>query len=38
MALEGTGTDSIADARRALQMSVETIDEDVLITARFNEW
>jgi diaminohydroxyphosphoribosylaminopyrimidine deaminase/5-amino-6-(5-phosphoribosylamino)uracil reductase len=38
MALEGTGTDSIADARRALHTSVEEIDGDVLITARFKEW
>jgi diaminohydroxyphosphoribosylaminopyrimidine deaminase / 5-amino-6-(5-phosphoribosylamino)uracil reductase len=38
MALEGAGTDSIADARRALSTVVEDIDGDVLITARFNEW
>jgi diaminohydroxyphosphoribosylaminopyrimidine deaminase/5-amino-6-(5-phosphoribosylamino)uracil reductase len=38
MALEGTGTDSIADARRALDTTVDDIDGDVLITARFKEW
>jgi diaminohydroxyphosphoribosylaminopyrimidine deaminase/5-amino-6-(5-phosphoribosylamino)uracil reductase len=37
-ALEGTGTDSIADARRALSTTVEDIEGDVLITALFNEW
>ena len=38
MALEGAGTDSIADARRALSTTVEDIEGDVLITARFEEW
>ncbi len=38
MALEGAGSDSIANARRALSMSVEDIAGDLLITARFNEW
>jgi diaminohydroxyphosphoribosylaminopyrimidine deaminase/5-amino-6-(5-phosphoribosylamino)uracil reductase len=38
MALEGEGTDSIAAAERALSTSVEEIEGDVLITARFREW
>jgi diaminohydroxyphosphoribosylaminopyrimidine deaminase/5-amino-6-(5-phosphoribosylamino)uracil reductase len=38
MALEGSGTDSVADARRALSTSVEEIEGDVLVTARFTEW
>ena len=38
MALEGDGSDSIAGAQRALSTSVEDIDGDVLITARFKEW
>ena len=36
---EGEGSDSIADAQRALSTDdASTIGEDVLITARFNEW
>jgi len=36
--LEGEGVEKIADATRALSMSVERIDEDVLISARLREW
>jgi hypothetical protein len=35
---EGDGTTSIAGAQQALGMSVEMIDDDVLIKARLNEW
>jgi diaminohydroxyphosphoribosylaminopyrimidine deaminase / 5-amino-6-(5-phosphoribosylamino)uracil reductase len=38
MVLEGAGSDSIANARRALSTSVEDIEGDLLITAQFNEW
>jgi diaminohydroxyphosphoribosylaminopyrimidine deaminase/5-amino-6-(5-phosphoribosylamino)uracil reductase len=38
MALEGDGSDSIAGAQRALSTTVETLDGDVLIKARFREW
>ena len=37
-AIEATGVDRVADAQRALDHSVETIDDDVLVTARLREW
>src|SRR4051812_32985153 len=37
-ALEGQGVELIGDAPRALSQDVETIDGDVLIQARFQEW
>ena len=37
-ALEGQGVELISDAPRALEQSVDTIDGDVLIQARFREW
>jgi diaminohydroxyphosphoribosylaminopyrimidine deaminase / 5-amino-6-(5-phosphoribosylamino)uracil reductase len=36
--LEGQGVELIDDAPRALDQTVETIDGDVLIQARFKEW
>jgi diaminohydroxyphosphoribosylaminopyrimidine deaminase/5-amino-6-(5-phosphoribosylamino)uracil reductase len=38
VALEGEGVALIGDAPRALAQTVETIDGDVLIQARFREW
>jgi diaminohydroxyphosphoribosylaminopyrimidine deaminase/5-amino-6-(5-phosphoribosylamino)uracil reductase len=37
-ALEGQGIEEIAGALRARDAQVERIDDDVLITARFEEW
>jgi diaminohydroxyphosphoribosylaminopyrimidine deaminase / 5-amino-6-(5-phosphoribosylamino)uracil reductase len=37
-ALEGQGVELIGDAPRALAETVETIDGDVLVQARFKEW
>src|SRR4051812_8970170 len=37
-ALEGSGIELIDDAPRAVAQTVETIDGDVLIQARFREW
>jgi diaminohydroxyphosphoribosylaminopyrimidine deaminase/5-amino-6-(5-phosphoribosylamino)uracil reductase len=37
-AMDGQGVELIAQARRALATSVEQIDDDVVITARFTEW
>jgi diaminohydroxyphosphoribosylaminopyrimidine deaminase/5-amino-6-(5-phosphoribosylamino)uracil reductase len=37
-ALEGQGVELIREAPRALSQSVDTVDGDVLITARFKEW
>jgi diaminohydroxyphosphoribosylaminopyrimidine deaminase/5-amino-6-(5-phosphoribosylamino)uracil reductase len=37
-ALDGQGVESIGEARRALEQTVEQIDGDVLVTARFTEW
>jgi diaminohydroxyphosphoribosylaminopyrimidine deaminase/5-amino-6-(5-phosphoribosylamino)uracil reductase len=37
-ALDGQGVESIGAARRALEQTVEQIDGDVLVTARFTEW
>ena len=37
-AIEGQGTETIADAVRAEGTTVERIDDDVLITARLREW
>src|SRR4051794_536911 len=37
-ALEGQGVETIGAAPRALAQTVETIDGDVLIQARFKEW
>ena len=37
-ALDGQGVELIDDARRAIATSVEQIDDDVLISARFTEW
>jgi diaminohydroxyphosphoribosylaminopyrimidine deaminase/5-amino-6-(5-phosphoribosylamino)uracil reductase len=37
-AIEGEGTEAIAEATRALSLDVERIDEDVLIRARMKEW
>jgi diaminohydroxyphosphoribosylaminopyrimidine deaminase / 5-amino-6-(5-phosphoribosylamino)uracil reductase len=37
-ALEGQGVELIGDAPRAISQTVETIDGDVLIEARFREW
>jgi diaminohydroxyphosphoribosylaminopyrimidine deaminase/5-amino-6-(5-phosphoribosylamino)uracil reductase len=38
VALEGQGVELIGQAPRALAQTVETIDGDVLIQARFREW
>jgi diaminohydroxyphosphoribosylaminopyrimidine deaminase/5-amino-6-(5-phosphoribosylamino)uracil reductase len=38
VALEGSGVETIGAAPRALAQTVETIDGDVLIEARFKEW
>ena len=35
---EGEGSDSIANAQQALKMTVEPVDEDVLIQALLQEW
>src|SRR4051794_8186151 len=37
-ALEGQGIEEIAGALRAVDSEFERIDEDVLVTARFEEW
>jgi diaminohydroxyphosphoribosylaminopyrimidine deaminase/5-amino-6-(5-phosphoribosylamino)uracil reductase len=37
-ALDGQGVELIGEARRALDHSVEEIEGDVLVTARFTEW
>jgi diaminohydroxyphosphoribosylaminopyrimidine deaminase/5-amino-6-(5-phosphoribosylamino)uracil reductase len=37
-AIEGEGVDSIADAIRAIEMSCERSDRDLLISARIREW
>jgi diaminohydroxyphosphoribosylaminopyrimidine deaminase/5-amino-6-(5-phosphoribosylamino)uracil reductase len=37
-AVEGIGVGAIAGASRALAVDAERIDDDVLITARLNEW
>ena len=37
-AVEADGVNVVADAPRALATEVETIDQDVLITARLREW
>jgi diaminohydroxyphosphoribosylaminopyrimidine deaminase / 5-amino-6-(5-phosphoribosylamino)uracil reductase len=37
-ALDGQGIELIDHARRAVATSVEQIDDDVLVTARFTEW
>jgi len=36
--LEGSGSDRIADAVRALSLDAEKIGDDVLLTARLREW
>ena len=36
--LEGEGSDSIAEARHALSMDVREVGEDVLLSARLEEW
>jgi diaminohydroxyphosphoribosylaminopyrimidine deaminase/5-amino-6-(5-phosphoribosylamino)uracil reductase len=36
--LEGKGIDRIADATRALTMTCERVDEDLLVKARLKEW
>lgn len=36
--LEGDGVEAVADARRALSLTCEPSGEDVLLTARFEEW
>ena len=37
-AIEAQGTERLADAARATRTTVESIDDDVLITARLREW
>src|SRR3954451_1958126 len=37
-ALDGQGVEFIGEARKALSHTVEQIDEDVLVSARFTEW
>jgi diaminohydroxyphosphoribosylaminopyrimidine deaminase/5-amino-6-(5-phosphoribosylamino)uracil reductase len=37
-ALDGQGVELIDQARRAIATTVEQIDDDVLVTARFTEW
>jgi diaminohydroxyphosphoribosylaminopyrimidine deaminase/5-amino-6-(5-phosphoribosylamino)uracil reductase len=37
-AVEGEGVELIGDAVRAVEVDVERIDDDVLITARLREW
>jgi diaminohydroxyphosphoribosylaminopyrimidine deaminase/5-amino-6-(5-phosphoribosylamino)uracil reductase len=37
-AIEAQGVERVADAHRAIAHSVETIDDDVLVTARLREW
>jgi diaminohydroxyphosphoribosylaminopyrimidine deaminase/5-amino-6-(5-phosphoribosylamino)uracil reductase len=36
--LEGKGIERIADATRALTMSCERVDRDILVRARLKEW
>ncbi len=38
MPIEGEGSDSIAEAHRALSMDVSRVGEDVLVRARLKEW
>jgi diaminohydroxyphosphoribosylaminopyrimidine deaminase/5-amino-6-(5-phosphoribosylamino)uracil reductase len=38
MPIEGEGSDSIAEAHRALSMDVSRVGEDVLVCARLKEW
>jgi diaminohydroxyphosphoribosylaminopyrimidine deaminase/5-amino-6-(5-phosphoribosylamino)uracil reductase len=37
-ALDGQGVEFIGEARRAISHTVEQIDDDVLVSARFTEW
>jgi diaminohydroxyphosphoribosylaminopyrimidine deaminase/5-amino-6-(5-phosphoribosylamino)uracil reductase len=37
-AMGGEGVETIADAARAIHTTVERIEDDVLVTARFKEW
>jgi riboflavin biosynthesis pyrimidine reductase len=37
-ALDGQGVEAIDQARRAIATSVEQIDGDVLVSARFTVW
>jgi diaminohydroxyphosphoribosylaminopyrimidine deaminase/5-amino-6-(5-phosphoribosylamino)uracil reductase len=37
-ALDGQGVEWIGEARRAISHSIEQIDDDVLVSARFTEW
>jgi diaminohydroxyphosphoribosylaminopyrimidine deaminase/5-amino-6-(5-phosphoribosylamino)uracil reductase len=37
-ALDGQGVEFIGEARKALSHTVEQIDDDVLVSARFTEW
>lgn len=37
-ALDGQGVEMIGEARKAFSKTVEQIDEDVLLSARFTEW
>jgi diaminohydroxyphosphoribosylaminopyrimidine deaminase/5-amino-6-(5-phosphoribosylamino)uracil reductase len=37
-ALDGQGVELIGEARRAISHSIEQIDDDVLVSARFTEW
>ena len=36
--IEGEGVERIADATRALTMSCERVDRDILVRARLKEW
>jgi diaminohydroxyphosphoribosylaminopyrimidine deaminase / 5-amino-6-(5-phosphoribosylamino)uracil reductase len=37
-ALDGQGVEFIGEARRAISHTIEQIDDDVLVSARFTEW
>jgi riboflavin biosynthesis pyrimidine reductase len=37
-ALDGQGVELIDQSRKALATTVEQIDDDVLVSARFTEW
>jgi diaminohydroxyphosphoribosylaminopyrimidine deaminase/5-amino-6-(5-phosphoribosylamino)uracil reductase len=38
VSLEGEGSDSIAEARHALSLDVGRVGDDVLLSARLEEW
>ena len=38
VAVEGEGVETMAEAARGLETTVERIEDDVLVTARLKEW